>query len=113
MPPPTFLPTFGKATSKGLGVAANIMSKFGYKQGAGLGRDEQGMSTALTVEKLGKNSGLIINESQSNPPHVTAPPMGVGPVNMAEAMKRSTKVLMLTVSNFLISLQSFCFFDGW
>ncbi|VDN35602.1 unnamed protein product [Cylicostephanus goldi] len=99
MPPPAFLPSFGKATSKGLGVAANIMSKFGYKQGAGLGRDEQGMSTALTVEKLGKNAGLIINESQSNPsnpPHVTAPPMGVGPVNMAEAIKRSTKVLMLT-----------------
>uniref|UniRef100_A0A158PA09 Splicing factor 45 n=1 Tax=Angiostrongylus cantonensis TaxID=6313 RepID=A0A158PA09_ANGCA len=64
MPPPAFLPSFGKATSKGLGVAANIMSKFGYKHGAGLGRDEQGMSTALSVEKLGKNAGLIINESQ-------------------------------------------------
>lgn len=29
-----------------------------------IGRDEQGMSTALSVEKLGKNAGLIINESQ-------------------------------------------------
>ncbi|EYC27668.1 hypothetical protein Y032_0008g12 [Ancylostoma ceylanicum] len=96
MPPPAFLPSFGKATSKGLGVAANIMSKFGYKHGAGLGRDEQGMSTALSVEKLGKNAGLIINESQTAPPTTTAPPMGVGPVNMAEAMKCSTKVLMLT-----------------
>ncbi|EPB73548.1 hypothetical protein ANCCEY_07359 [Ancylostoma ceylanicum] len=69
MPPPAFLPSFGKATSKGLGVAANIMSKFGYKHGAGL----------------------------AAPPTTTAPPMGVGPVNMAEAMKCSTKVLMLTV----------------
>ncbi|KHJ83526.1 g-patch domain protein [Oesophagostomum dentatum] len=97
MPPPAFLPSFGKATSKGLGVAANIMSKFGYKHGAGLGRDEQGMSTALSVEKLGKNAGLIINESQATPSHTTtAAPMGVSPINMTEAMKRSTKVLMLT-----------------
>ncbi|KAJ1352269.1 hypothetical protein KIN20_008568 [Parelaphostrongylus tenuis] len=96
MPPPAFLPSFGKATSKGLGVAANIMSKFGYKHGAGLGRDEQGMSTALSVEKLGKNAGLIINESQGAPATQPAPPMGVAPINMTEAMRRSTKVLMLT-----------------
>ncbi|VDO19694.1 unnamed protein product [Heligmosomoides polygyrus] len=96
MPPPAFLPSFGKATSKGLGVAANIMSKFGYKHGAGLGRDEQGMSTALSVEKLGKNAGLIINESQGIPPASSGPPMGVQPINMTEAMRSSTKVLMLT-----------------
>lgn len=96
MPPPAFLPSFGKATSKGLGVAANIMSKFGYKHGAGLGRDEQGMSTALSVEKLGKNAGLIINESQGVPPASSGPPMGVQPINMTEAMRSSTKVLMLT-----------------
>uniref|UniRef100_A0A0N4XJ59 Splicing factor 45 n=1 Tax=Nippostrongylus brasiliensis TaxID=27835 RepID=A0A0N4XJ59_NIPBR len=93
MPPPTFLPSFGKATSKGLGVAANIMSKFGYKQGSGLGRDEQGMSTALSVEKLGKNAGLIINESQAAS---SCTPVGVQPINMTEAMRNSTKVLMLT-----------------
>lgn len=29
MPPPSFIPSFG--AGKGLGVAANIMSKFGYK----------------------------------------------------------------------------------
>ncbi|KAK5967189.1 G-patch domain protein [Trichostrongylus colubriformis] len=96
MPPPAFLPSFGKATSKGLGVAANIMSKFGYKHGGGLGRDEQGMSTALSVEKLGKNAGLIINESQGNNPSQQCAPMGVAPINMTQAMKSSTKVLMLT-----------------
>ncbi|VDO62754.1 unnamed protein product [Haemonchus placei] len=117
MPPPAFLPSFGKATSKGLGVAANIMSKFGYKHGAGLGRDEQGMSTALSVEKLGKNAGLIINESQgtvylfpiffswhyviaagntASQPSQPCAPMGVAPINMTQAMKSSTKVLMLT-----------------
>lgn len=30
MPPPSFIPSFGGA-GKGLGVAANIMTKFGYK----------------------------------------------------------------------------------
>lgn len=45
-----------------MGVAANIMSKLGYRQGFGLGRDQQGMSTPLRVERTGKNAGLIILE---------------------------------------------------
>ncbi|VDN28937.1 unnamed protein product [Gongylonema pulchrum] len=64
LPPPAFIPSFG--AGKGLGVAANIMSKFGYKEGAGLGRSGQGMSTALKVERLGKNSGVIVNEHELN-----------------------------------------------
>ncbi|PIO71017.1 hypothetical protein TELCIR_07099 [Teladorsagia circumcincta] len=54
------------------------------------------MSTALSVEKLGKNAGLIINESQGNAPPQPCAPMGVAPINMTQAMKSSTKVLMLT-----------------
>ena len=38
------------------------MSKMGYKQGQGLGKKEQGMSTALQVEKTGKRAGKIIHE---------------------------------------------------
>lgn len=34
----------------------------GYRQGFGLGRTEQGMSTALRVEQTGKNTGMIISE---------------------------------------------------
>ncbi|KAK6014972.1 g-patch domain protein [Ostertagia ostertagi] len=64
MPPPAFLPSFGKATSKGLGVAANIMSKFGYKHGGGLGRDEQGMSTALQL-KTRRTWTLSVNGDQN------------------------------------------------
>ena len=48
--------------SKGGSVAAKIMSKMGYKMGQGLGKKEQGMSTALQVEKTGKRAGKIIHE---------------------------------------------------
>lgn len=35
----------------------------GYKEGDGLGRNKQGMSIALQVEKTGKRSGRIIHEN--------------------------------------------------
>uniref|UniRef100_A0A0R3S508 Splicing factor 45 n=1 Tax=Elaeophora elaphi TaxID=1147741 RepID=A0A0R3S508_9BILA len=100
MPPPSFIPSFG--AGKGLGVAANIMTKFGYKEGAGLGRSGQGMSTALKVERLGKNSGVIVNEHElstrveasASPPPL--PAINVTPaVNMTEALKRSSRILLL------------------
>lgn len=59
---PSFLPSFGSG-SKGLGVAASIMSKMGYKEGTGLGRLGQGMSTALKVEHAGRGAGMIIHEN--------------------------------------------------
>ena len=43
-------------------VASKIMAKMGYKSGEGLGRDNQGMSTALMVEKTSKRGGKIIHE---------------------------------------------------
>jgi len=52
----------------GMGVAAKIMAKYGYKQGQGLGRDEQGMSTALSVEKTSKRGGRILHEKDLLPP---------------------------------------------
>lgn len=45
-------------------VASNIMSKYGWKEGQGLGREEQGMSSALQVEKTGRQRGVIVNESE-------------------------------------------------
>ncbi|KAL3095975.1 hypothetical protein niasHS_005734 [Heterodera schachtii] len=56
------LTQFGKGVSRGLGVAANIMSKMGYRQGAGLGAKEQGISRPLEVQRTGKNIGLIFGE---------------------------------------------------
>ena len=39
-----------------------MMAKMGYKEGEGLGRNKQGMSIALQVEKTGRRSGRIIHE---------------------------------------------------
>ena len=38
------------------------MAKYGYKEGQGLGKKEQGMSMALQVEKTSKRGGKIIHE---------------------------------------------------
>lgn len=48
-----------------LNVAAKIMEKYGYKKGSGLGKDQQGMSTALQVTKTGLREGKIIQESMA------------------------------------------------
>jgi hypothetical protein len=40
---------FGKGVSRGLGVAANIMSRMGYREGQGLGANKQGISRPLEV----------------------------------------------------------------
>jgi len=50
--------------STGNAVASRIMAKFGWKEGQGLGRDEQGLSTCLQVEKTSKRGGKIINKDK-------------------------------------------------
>lgn len=80
-------------------VAAKIMSKMGYKVGQGLGRDEQGISSPLAVEKSGSNSGRILPvppklvESQKTN---TSSDLQVATVDkMAELLRESSKVLLL------------------
>lgn len=58
-------------------VAAKIMAKYGFKEGQGLGKKEQGMSVALQVEKTSKRGGRIVGErEQLMPP---PPPVAVSP----------------------------------
>ena len=45
--------------------AEKMMAKMGYKEGDGLGRNKQGMSIALQVEKTGMRSGRIIHEKNA------------------------------------------------
>ena len=46
-------------------VAYKIMNKYGFKQGSGLGKSEQGITTPLVVEKTGRKIGKIVHENQS------------------------------------------------
>lgn len=62
-------------------VAAKIMARYGFKDGQGLGKQEQGMSMALQVEKTSKRGGRIIHERDVFLP----PPMPPAPANTAAA----------------------------
>jgi splicing factor 45 len=53
---------FGLGAGSGASAAARIMAKYGYKEGQGLGKKEQGMATALQVEKTSHRIGRIIHE---------------------------------------------------
>lgn len=74
-PPPSRQPSnLGYSTSS---VAAKIMAKYGFKEGQGLGKKEQGMSVALQVEKTSKRGGRIVGEREQlmpPPPPVTSSP---------------------------------------
>ncbi|CAH0724817.1 unnamed protein product, partial [Brenthis ino] len=71
-PPPIITPPANTGFSIGgygaSSVAAKIMAKYGFKEGQGLGKKEQGMSVALQVEKTSKRGGRIIHEKDSTMP---------------------------------------------
>ncbi|XP_039951413.1 splicing factor 45 [Bactrocera neohumeralis] len=103
-------------------VAAKIMAKYGFKDGQGLGKQEQGMSMALQVEKTSKRGGRIIHEKDvflppplapNSPPASMAPPATPAPntpsltlaqavdevapsePSITEIMKEPSKVVLL------------------
>lgn len=45
-------------------IASQIMAKYGWKDGQGLGKQEQGINTCLQVEKTSKRGGKIINKDK-------------------------------------------------
>ncbi|KAF3859420.1 hypothetical protein F7725_021819 [Dissostichus mawsoni] len=73
-------------------VAHKIMQKYGFKEGQGLGKHEQGLSTALSVEKTSKRGGKIIigdaAEKRDNVKKSDANPL-------TEILKNPTKVVLL------------------
>ncbi|XP_072766435.1 splicing factor 45 [Anoplolepis gracilipes] len=102
-PPPRQTPSLGYATSS---VAAKIMAKYGFKEGQGLGKKEQGMSVALQVEKTSKRGGRIVGEREQlmpPPPPLTASPpqnqsLSQQPAeepSITEIMKYPSKVVLL------------------
>ncbi|XP_056311467.1 splicing factor 45 isoform X2 [Danio aesculapii] len=88
-------------------VAHKIMQKYGFREGQGLGKHEQGLSTALSVEKTSKRGGKIIigdsTEKTSGPSQNVADPHGsnsdaskkneTNP--LTEILKCPTKVVLL------------------
>eukprot|EP00736_Rhodelphis_marinus_P004742 Rmarinus@m.19585 len=48
-------------TQKKLTAAERMMQKMGWSKGQGLGKQQQGITTALTTKKTGSGSGVIIN----------------------------------------------------
>ena len=103
-PPPRQTLNQGYATSS---VAAKIMAKYGFKEGQGLGKKEQGMSVALQVEKTSKRGGRIVSEKEQlmpppplnlSPPsnsQVNSPAQGQDEPSITEIMKSPSKVVLL------------------
>lgn len=64
----------GKSESGGLGLGAEgkmtaaqrMMAKMGWKEGQGLGKLEQGITTPLVAKKTDKRGGVIVNASESS-----------------------------------------------
>ncbi|KAM1571353.1 hypothetical protein EV2_037434 [Malus domestica] len=67
--------TIGKSDSGGLGLGAGgqmtaaqrMMAKMGWKQGQGLGRQEQGITAPLMAKKTDRRAGVIVNASETKP----------------------------------------------
>uniref|UniRef100_A0A1Q3F2B0 Splicing factor 45 n=1 Tax=Culex tarsalis TaxID=7177 RepID=A0A1Q3F2B0_CULTA len=85
----------------GSSVAAKIMAKYGFKDGQGLGKQEQGMSMALQVEKTSKRGGRIVHERDMPASDVpggstsqTAAPAPEEP-SITEIMKSPSKIVLL------------------
>ncbi|XP_062238624.1 splicing factor 45 isoform X1 [Platichthys flesus] len=101
-------PTSSFLANMGGTVAHKIMQKYGFKEGQGLGKHEQGLSTALSVEKTSKRGGKIIIGDAAEKPgssllgvaetstFFSADPSKKSDANpLTEILKNPTKVVLL------------------
>ncbi|XP_061922326.1 splicing factor 45 isoform X3 [Entelurus aequoreus] len=99
------VPTSSFLSNMGGTVAHKIMQKYGFKEGQGLGKHEQGLSTALSVEKTSKRGGKIIIGDAAEKAGAPLPPSAVdlggadskkSDANpLTEILKCPTKVVLL------------------
>ncbi|XP_044133073.1 splicing factor 45-like [Bufo gargarizans] len=73
-------------------VAHKIMQKYGFREGQGLGKHEQGLSTALSVEKTSKRGGKIIVGDLADKVDASKK---ADPNPLTETLKCPTKVVLL------------------
>ncbi|XP_074482308.1 splicing factor 45 isoform X1 [Sebastes fasciatus] len=102
-------PTSSFLANMGGTVAHKIMQKYGFKEGQGLGKHEQGLSTALSVEKTSKRGGKIIigdaaekpGSSQAGAPETSGGGFSADSCKKSDAnplteiLKNPTKVVLL------------------
>ncbi|XP_046963559.1 splicing factor 45 [Vanessa cardui] len=102
-PPPSIVPIPAASQGFSIGgygassVAAKIMAKYGFKEGQGLGKKEQGMSVALQVEKTSKRGGRIIHEKDNSampPPSFLLPslPGSDSPNSSSQLLKQEPSI---------------------
>lgn len=87
-------PLSGEKYGLGFGgsVAAKIMAKYGFKEGQGLGKQEQGISMALQVEKTSKRGGRIISEKEIMPPPPLTAPGANSPGSTSQQQSLATQL---------------------
>uniref|UniRef100_A0A8C4SDT2 Splicing factor 45 n=1 Tax=Erpetoichthys calabaricus TaxID=27687 RepID=A0A8C4SDT2_ERPCA len=87
------LPSSSFIANMGGTVAHKIMQKYGFREGQGLGKHEQGLSTALSVEKTSKRGGKIIVGDVTDKCEYSSKKSEGNP--LTEILKYPTKVVLL------------------
>lgn len=88
-------PTSSFLANMGGTVAHKIMQKYGFKEGQGLGKHEQGLSTALSVEKTSKRGGKIIVGDAAEKAAAADASKKSDANPLTEILKNPTKVVLL------------------
>lgn len=83
------------------------MQKYGFREGQGLGKHEQGLSTALSVEKTSKRGGKIIIGDSTEKSEITY----THTQTHSNHLQSHTSQIQNKDSCFFVFFVSFCYFE--